>query len=143
MTPTVVASELEFTMVLTAERRIAVPGRLVYRTDDPYAVRVTFHTGSAHPVHWTFARDLLVEGVGEPCGHGDVRIWPTTVDALPVVLFALSSPEGDALLETATAPLVAWLERTLAAVPPGTEDCRHNLDAVLTGVLTRATGDTP
>ena len=45
-----------------------MPARLTYRTDDPYAVHVTFHIGSDSPVNWTFARELLVEGVFRPCG---------------------------------------------------------------------------
>ncbi|MCK8676659.1 MULTISPECIES: SsgA family sporulation/cell division regulator [Streptomyces] len=138
-----VESELEFTMVLTAERRITVPTRLTYRGDDPYAVRITFHTGSPQPVCWTFARELLVEGVHGPCGHGDVRIWPTAVDGAPVVLLALSSPEGEALLEAPAGSLATWLERTLDAVPPGAEDGQRGLDDTLAGVLARATGDGP
>src|SRR5882757_6186110 len=67
---TVVERELELKLVLSPERSIPVPARLSYRTDDPYAVHITFHVGSDHPVNWTFARELLVEGVFRACGHG-------------------------------------------------------------------------
>ena len=77
---TVVERELELKLVLSPERSIPVPARLTYRTDDPFAVHITFHIGSDSPVNWTFARELLVEGVFRPCGHGDVRIWPTKVE---------------------------------------------------------------
>ena len=100
---TVVERELELKLILSPERSIPVPARLSYRSDDPYAVHVAFHIGSDHPVHWTFARELLVEGVFRPCGHGDVRVWPTKVDGRSVVLMALSSPDGDALLEAPAA----------------------------------------
>jgi hypothetical protein len=96
---TVVERELELKLILSPERSIPVPARLSYRTDDPYAVHIAFHIGSEHPVNWTFARELLVEGVFRPCGHGDVRVWPTKVAGRSVVLMALSSPDGDALLE--------------------------------------------
>ncbi|MEU9706911.1 SsgA family sporulation/cell division regulator [Streptomyces sp. NPDC047981] len=132
---TVVERELELKLVLSPERSIPVPARLVYRTDDPYAVHITFHIGSEYPVNWTFARELLVEGVFRPCGHGDVRIWPTKVDGRNVVLMALSSPDGDALLEAPSAQVSAWLERTLRAVPPGTESEQLGIDEGLAELL--------
>jgi hypothetical protein len=135
---TVVERELELRLVLSPERSVPVPARLAYRSDDPYAVHVSFHIGSEHPVDWTFARELLVEGVFRPCGHGDVRVWPTKVDGRGVVLMALSSPDGDALLEAPAAPVSAWLERTLRIVPPGTESGRFDLDDGLTELLAPA-----
>ncbi|MHC5261312.1 SsgA family sporulation/cell division regulator [Streptomyces sp. UC4497] len=135
---TVVERELELKLVLSPERSIPVPARLSYRTDDPYAVHITFHIGSTHPVNWTFARELLVEGVFRPCGHGDVRVWPTKVDGRSVVLVALSSPDGDALLEMPTTQVSAWLERTLRAVPPGTETEQLGIDDALAELLTTA-----
>ncbi|GAA3914546.1 SsgA family sporulation/cell division regulator [Streptomyces gulbargensis] len=133
---TTVERELELRLVLSPERSVPVPALLAYRTDDPYAVHVTFHIGSEHPVNWTFARELLVEGVFRACGHGDVRIWPTKVEGRGVVLMALSSPDGDALLEAPSAQISAWLERTLRAVPPGTESERLGIDEGLAELLT-------
>jgi hypothetical protein len=132
---TVVERELELRLVLSPERSIPVPARLSYRTDDPYAVHVAFHTNSEHPVHWTFSRDLLVEGVFRPSGHGDVRVWPTKTEGRSVVLMALSSPDGDALLEGPAAQVSAWLERTLRAVPPGTEGEQLGIDGALDQLL--------
>ncbi|MEU4276948.1 SsgA family sporulation/cell division regulator [Streptomyces tanashiensis] len=132
---TTVERELELKLVLSPERSIPVPARLSYRTDDPYAVHITFHVGTDHPVNWTFARELLVEGVFRACGHGDVRIWPTKVDGRSVILMALSSPDGDALLEAPSAQVSAWLERTLRAVAPGTESERLGIDDGLAELL--------
>ncbi|WP_055600429.1 SsgA family sporulation/cell division regulator [Streptomyces aureus] len=132
---TTVERELELKLVLSPERAVPVPARLAYRTDDPYAVHITFHIGTDHPVNWTFARELLVEGVFRACGHGDVRIWPTKVDGRGVILMALSSPDGDALLEAPAAQVSAWLERTLRAVPPGTECERLGIDEGLAELL--------
>jgi hypothetical protein len=137
MQHTVVERELELRLILSPERSIPVPARLGYRSDDPYAVHVGFHINSQSPVHWTFARDLLVEGVFRPCGHGDVRVWPTKVDGRSVVLMALSSPDGDALLEAPTAQVSAWLERTLRVVPPGAEGRRLGIDDALDQLLAR------
>ncbi|MET9431249.1 MULTISPECIES: SsgA family sporulation/cell division regulator [unclassified Streptomyces] len=135
MEHTAVERELELNLVLSPERSIPVPARLTYRTDDPYAVHITFHVGSDHPVNWTFARELLVEGVFRPCGHGDVRIWPTTLDGRAVVLMALTSPDGDALLEVPAVAVSAWLERTLRVVPPGAEAEQLGLDEELAELL--------
>ncbi|MBQ1097052.1 SsgA family sporulation/cell division regulator [Streptomyces sp. b94] len=135
--PTVVERELELRLILSPERGIPVAALLGYQSDDPYAVHITFHIGSGHPVHWTFARDLLVEGVFRPCGHGDVRVWPSKAEGRSVVLMALSSPDGDALLEAPTAQVSAWLERTLRAVPPGTEGGQLGIDDGLAELLAR------
>ena len=132
---TVVERELELKLILSPERAIPVPARLSYRTDDPYAVHIAFHVTSEHPVHWTFSRDLLVEGVFRPCGQGDVRVWPTKREGRSVVLMALSSPDGDALLEAPAVQVSAWLERTLRVVPPGTEGGQLGLDDALDQLL--------
>ncbi|MFF3844760.1 SsgA family sporulation/cell division regulator [Streptomyces sp. NPDC002328] len=141
MHPTVVERELELGLVLSPERSIPVPARLGYHSDDPFAVHVAFHIHSERPVHWTFARELLVEGVFRPCGQGDVRVWPTKVDGRGIVMMALSSPEGDALLEAPAAQVTAWLERTLRAVPPGTESERLGLDEALDELMSPAGED--
>ncbi|MFI1248526.1 SsgA family sporulation/cell division regulator [Streptomyces anulatus] len=131
----IVERELELKLVLSPERSIPVPARLTYRTNDPYAVHIAFHIGSESPVHWTFARELLVEGVFRPCGHGDVRIWPTKVAGSSVICVALTSPDGDALLEVNSAAVAAWVERTLRVVPPGSEGDRLGIDEALAELL--------
>ena len=97
MRHTVVERELELKLVLSPERSIPVPAKLRYRSDDPYAVHITFHVNSDRPVHWTFARELLVEGVFRPCGHGDVRVWPTKASGRGLALgLALLDEHGTA-----------------------------------------------
>ncbi|MFE1879401.1 SsgA family sporulation/cell division regulator [Streptomyces diastatochromogenes] len=135
MHDTVVERELELRLILSPERSVPVPARLSYRSDDPYAIHITFHINSEHPVNWTFARELLVEGVFRPCGQGDVRVWPTKVEGRSVVLMALSSPDGDALLEAPSAQVSAWLERTLRVVPPGSEGGQLGIDDALDQLL--------
>ncbi|MER7763603.1 SsgA family sporulation/cell division regulator [Streptomyces sp. NPDC097619] len=141
MSHAVVERELELKLVLSPDRSISVPARLVYRASDPYAVHVVFHIGSHSPVSWTFARELLVEGVFRPCGHGDVRVWPTKVDSRSVICMALSSPDGDALLEAPSESVSAWLERTLRLVPPGSEAENLGLDEALAALLAPTPAD--
>lgn len=137
---TVVEREIELNLVLSPERSIPVPARMTYRTDDPYAVHITFHVGSQTPVDWTFSRELLVEGVFRPCGHGDVRVWPTKVNGRGVVCMALSSPDGEALLEAPASAVSAWLERTLRVLAPGSEHERLAIDEGLGELLARREG---
>ncbi|CAL9292511.1 MULTISPECIES: SsgA family sporulation/cell division regulator [unclassified Streptomyces] len=135
METTTVERELEMKLVLSAEQSVPVPARLTYRTSDPYAVHIVFHIGSENPVYWTFARELLVEGVFRPCGYGDVRIWPSKANGRSVVLMGLSSPDGDALLEAPASQVSAWLEQTLRVVAPGTEAERLGIDDGLAALL--------
>ena len=78
-------------------------GEFSFDPADPYAVtdrRLEAQSGS---VTWTFARDLLAEGLYHPTGDGDVQVWPclsNTGEA--VVIIELCSPDGTALLQTAS-----------------------------------------
>jgi Streptomyces sporulation and cell division protein, SsgA len=133
---TTVERELELNLVLSPEHSVPVPARLTYRADDPFAVHISFHIGSETPVNWTFARELMVEGVYRPSGQGDVRIWPTRAEGRSVVCIALSSPDGNALVEAPSSPIAGWLESSLRVVPPGTEHERLGLEDGLAELLT-------
>lgn len=133
---TMVERELELNLVLSPEHSVPVPARLTYRADDPFAVHISFHVGSDTPVNWTFARELLVEGVHRPSGQGDVRIWPTRAEGRSVVCIALSSPDGNALVEAPSSPIAGWLQSSLRVVPPGTEHERLRLEDGLAELLT-------
>lgn len=132
---TVVEREVELRLVVSPERSVPVPSRLTYRSGDPYAVHISFHVGSAAPVGWSFARELLVEGVFRPCGQGDVRVWPAKSASGSVVCLALTSSDGDAVIEAPAGAVSLWLERTLRAVPPGSEMTRLGLDEGLEELL--------
>lgn len=97
---------------------------LAYDTRDPYAIQFTPRRG-AHSTPWMFGRELLRQGLFggdiDGAGEGDVRLRPGA-DAASVVV-ELSSPDGFAALETSTAELAAFLERTYSTVPSGEE---HN-----------------
>lgn len=114
---TTVSCELHLRLVVSSESSLPVPAGLRYDTADPYAVHATFHTGAEETVEWVFARDLLAEGLHRPTGTGDVRVWPSRSHGQGVVCIALSSPEGEALLEAPARALESFLKRTDAAVP--------------------------
>src|SRR5947209_4790225 len=65
--------------------------KLSFDPRDPFAVSATFLTVGGD-VRWTFGRDLLIGGLVEPTGDGDVHVWPCTDnDAHPVVIIELCS----------------------------------------------------
>lgn len=130
------------TVTTGIELRLVVPGsttvpvRADFRYDplDPYAVHVAFHTGTGEVVDWTFARQLLTDGVTRPTGEGDVQVWPSH-GARSIVCLALSSPSGRALFEMPLAELVEFLSRTYAVVPTGAEGDHVDVDAELALLL--------
>ena len=136
--PTSVSSELQLRLVVPGAASLPVRADLEYDVTDPYAVSVSFHTGNGgggDVVQWTFARQLLSDGVSVPAGEGDVQVWPSTSSTGPVVCLSLSSPSGRALFEVPLGDLVEFLGRTYEQVPTGRE-CDHvDVDAELALLL--------
>lgn len=138
--PTTVDTELVLRLVMPGANALPVRATLRYDVTDPYAVAVGFHTGSAESgdsdiVEWTFARQLLTDGVAGPTGEGDVQVWPSTSAAQPIVCLSLSSPSGRALFEVPLSELVEFLGRTYAAVPTGEEGSLVDVDSELALLL--------
>ena len=137
--PTSVSSELQLRLVVPGAASLPVRADLAYDVTDPYAVQVAFHTGSGASgddvVQWTFARQLLSDGVSVPAGEGDVQVWPSTGGGASVVCLSLSSPSGRALFEVPLTDLVEFLSRTYEAVPTGSESQHVDVDAELALLL--------
>ena len=138
--PTSVDTEIVLRLVMPGAAALPVRATLRYDVRDPYAVQVGFHTGSPDPadsdvVEWTFARQLLTDGVAGPAGEGDVQVWPSTSAGSPVVCLSLSSPSGRALFEVPLSELVEFLGRTYAAVPTGEEGSYVDVDAEMALLL--------
>ena len=114
-------------------RPMAFIATFSYDSDDPYAVQVTFHV-PAGDIPWVVARSLLVRGIGEVAGDGDIRLHPCVdEEGRAVVSMDFHSPEGRLQVEVRTADLLAFLGRTWVAVRPGEE--RIDLDAFIDDVL--------
>ncbi len=108
---------------------------LRYDSRDPYAVSLAF-MASEPEVVWVFARDLLLEGVSEPAGHGDVLVSPSLdADGRATVLLALRSPEGHAMVKAPARDVIAFLGRTAQAVWPGTEAEHLSADEAIAAIL--------
>lgn len=123
--------------LVSEELSFRIPVELRYETCDPYAVRLTFHLPGDAPVTWAFGRELLIDGVGRPCGDGDVRIAPAEVDTLGEVLIRLQVGVDQALFRSSAAPLIAFLDRTDKLVPLGQEGAHADFDAHLEEALDR------
>ena len=135
-TPEVVSSEIQLRLVVPGSTSLPVLANISYEPTDPYAVHVAFHTGGERGiVQWSFARQLLTDGVGRAVGEGDVRVWPTRIDGVPTVCLALSSPSGSAVFEVGQAELVEFLTRSYAVVPTGNETDFIDFDAELALLL--------
>ncbi|ARH89033.1 hypothetical protein STRMOE7_00245 [Streptomyces sp. MOE7] len=95
--------------------------RFNYRSDDPYAVETVFAHGDLS-VSWTFARDLLTDGMQERAGDGDVRVWPSTSTSDGARIFIeLSPPAGTALVSLPRSSVEEFLNQTTSIVPTGAE----------------------
>ena len=108
---------------------------LAYDPRDPFAVSATFNT-IAGDVRWTFGRDLLIGGLYEPTGDGDVHVWPCLDnEGEPVVIIELCSPDGEALVQVRTTAITAFVERMTAAVAPGSEADYMDVDAAIAAIF--------
>jgi hypothetical protein len=112
-----------------------VEAEFSYDPADPFAVSILFSLDPA-PVCWTFARDLLVEGLYEPTGDGDIHVWPClSTSGGAVVIVELDSPSGQALVQVDSREVAAFIARMVAAVPLGSEGDLLDFDAELSEIL--------
>ncbi|MFB8772021.1 SsgA family sporulation/cell division regulator [Streptomyces broussonetiae] len=132
-----VQAEVMMSFLVSEELSFRIPVELRYETCDPYAVRLTFHLPGDAPVTWAFGRELLIDGVGQPCGEGDVRVTPVEPETLGEVLIRLQVGADHALFRSSSAPLVAFLDRTDKLVPLGQEGALGDFDAHLDEALDR------
>ena len=152
-----VSAELGIQIFVSEQAIRPVPARLFYSREDPYAVRITFHTNLAQPVEWMFARDLLATGTEGRKGLGDVTFWPSAGSAAGgdfggdfgggfgdggasggVLNIALSSPFGKAHFEAPAREISDFLRRTYQIVPAGQESEHIDVEAELNDLLRRA-----
>ncbi|WP_331762715.1 SsgA family sporulation/cell division regulator [Streptomyces anulatus] len=87
---------------------------LVYRTEDPYAVTAVFYAGTEEELEWTFARELLVDGLHNSVGLGDVIVWPGPEGpgATQRIFIRLRPPGSTALLSLDRDDALEFLEAT-------------------------------
>src|SRR5262249_5948903 len=103
--------------------------RWTYCSDDPFAVTIEIQTRGNRFVDWLLARDLLVDGLEEPAGIGDVRVRPDNVGEWDVTLIEICSPDGHAVLEVDRDLLRHFVQATIDLIPLGCEGMAFDIDA--------------
>lgn len=143
--PATVTAELELALVAPDGQGLPVPAVLRYESVDPYAVHVGFRTGADEIVEWTFARQLLGDGITRRVGEGDVQVWPLgpseTRGHESVVCLSLCSPSGAALFEAPLGAVATFLSRTYGTCPVGSESDFVDVDAELALLLWTGASD--
>ncbi|MDF3302133.1 SsgA family sporulation/cell division regulator [Streptomyces tropicalis] len=126
--PTVIEQPVEARLVAAAPRMSSIPAVLHYDRRDPFAVRMTFPapaTLEGVDVCWTFARDLLTDGLQDAHGNGDVRVRPYGYDR---TVMEFHAPEGTAVVHVRSGEIRRFLEATNELVPVGLEHLQLDLD---------------
>ncbi|TQF01790.1 SsgA family sporulation/cell division regulator [Kitasatospora acidiphila] len=130
-----VTAEVEIELLVPGQpERIALRSTWAYDSYDPLAVRVDFLMPLGGPERWTFARELLAEGLDAPAGDGDVVLQPEA-DLDHVRMLLRGANGAAAVLWAAERALRDFLDRSYAHVPSGGEQCTSALDRWLVGVL--------
>ena len=128
--------ELVIHVVISETEGIPARVRLSYGPTEPLTVRLDFCDSPANAPPWMLSRDLLCAGLRVPSGEGAVRVWPPcSCHGSKAVRIALRGRSEAAVLYVPAAEFGAWLDKTFAAVPPGTETDHLDLDEILERVL--------
>jgi hypothetical protein len=124
-TSRVVSHELVLQILDAWGRTVDLPAEFGYDPSDPWAVWITFRGASGRstePVRWAVGRDLLMRGMTDPAGEGDVLLFPSVDEnGRAAVVLELCSPDGRLVTQLRTSELNDFLVKTLMVVPLGTE----------------------
>ena len=112
--------------------------RWTYDPADPFAVTLGVRTRGNRFVEWLIARDLVVESLGTPAGHGDVRMSPQHVQGYDIVEIEIRSTDGRAVLEVDRDLLAEFVGASVALVAIGDEPAHMDLDAEISKITSRA-----
>ena len=88
---------------------------------DPWSIHMSFGNDN----NWVFSRELLLDGLKDFAGLGDVKIWP----AQRFTGMRLESPDGECELRFVRRLLQQFADETCVLVSPGLE--HMNMDDVI------------
>ncbi|WP_340686688.1 SsgA family sporulation/cell division regulator [Amycolatopsis coloradensis] len=117
--------------VLLNNSSTPVLSRLSFHAGEPFAVTVSFRTERGRWVEWTFARELLVTGLTDPAGLGDVRVRPDLSEDEALLTLEIESPDGYASFELEREDVESFLESTYELVPLGSESEHFDVEALI------------
>lgn len=128
-----ICQPLSVWMVESPNPQERLTAQMTYRASDPFAVTLSFLAGGEPTVSYTFARELLTDGLDEATGDGDVQVAPHAKNNYLIITL---TPEDGALpmsLFAERAPVESFLDQAYDLVPMGME--RLNLDALIARIL--------
>lgn len=134
----VIDQAVQARLIATAPRSRVIPAALRYDRSDPFAVRVVFPPDASldgREAVWTFARELLEEGMRRPSGTGDVHIWPCGPRA---TVLEFHTVDGLAMVQFNSRDLRRFLMRSYGTVPRGGESGHLDVDGDLAALLREA-----
>jgi hypothetical protein len=117
--------------VLLNDSTTPVLSRMSFHVDEPFAVTVAFHPDLGGWIEWTFARDLLVTGLTEPSGIGDVRVRPDLSEDEEMLTLEIESPDGYATFELEREDVQSFVNATLDLVPLGAESEYFDVEGLI------------
>ncbi|MFG2223079.1 SsgA family sporulation/cell division regulator [Streptomyces sp. NPDC048644] len=136
--PTVIDHAVQARLIASEPRSQQIPTALRYDPADPYAVRVVFPPQASldgAEVAWTFARELLTEGLRGPVGVGDVHFWPC---GPRTVMAEFHTVEGVAMVQFEARDLRCFLSMAYGLVARGDEARHLDVDGDLAALLREA-----
>ena len=133
--PRIVTDDITLECVDAAGTITTVQAVLTYSPVDPFAVTATFPTATGDVV-WTFARDLLADGLSGPAGEGDVHIWPSLdASGRTTVIIELCTRDGELVAQAVSQDIAQFLSSSFAVVPAGMESDRMDVDQLIARLL--------
>ncbi len=121
---------IELDFVDDEGNRASLDAEMVYDQCDPFAMSMVFQT--LPPVTWTFSRELLLTGMYEPIGEGDVHVWPClSGNGQAVVIFEFSSPDGEVIVQAGLRDCARFAQQMQDSVPHGDELHHLDIDATI------------
>jgi hypothetical protein len=117
--------------VLPYDSTTPLLSRLSFHIDEPFAVSVAFRTEWGRWIEWTFARDLLVTGLTEPSGIGDVRVRPDLSEDETLLTLEIESPDGYAAFDLEREDIDTFVNATIELVPLGAESEYFDVDGLI------------
>ncbi|MFI6058324.1 SsgA family sporulation/cell division regulator [Streptomyces sp. NPDC051286] len=106
-----------------------------FGSDTPMVVSLTFSPWFGPSVTWRIGRELLLRGLYEKAGEGDVRVWPTQGGEGDTARLLLKSGGARAVFELPISVVGVWLTATYQIVPAMAETGALDWDAFLSDLL--------
>lgn len=114
--------------------------RWSYRSDDPFAVMMSIARPSGRWIDWLMARDLIIEGLDQPAGIGDVQLTPFSDGEFDVLEVKIGDDEGFASLEFDRDMVERFLDASYDIVPVGAESTVIDVEAEIEKITDSCAG---